>query len=582
MSEILKLTEFLNKKDFINFQLRLDSSFRNRLISEDVYYNFLGLKFFYIRDYTEAINNFQKSININDKNPDGFLNIAICFTFLKKEVDADQNFTDALNLNPKSDAIYIHYSRSLRSFKKFDKAEKLLKQSLKSINSNNLTLIQELANFYREVQNYDLAIVYYEKMLEKSSLKHIVYNNIAVCHEHLRNYQLTEENFKKSLKLNPDYYEGMANYGNFLRSLGRSKEAIEIFEKCLNSTVQKSQVFRFISILHKFNDTNDRFLRSMLNYLKSDNFKNDDKSFELYFALSKAYEDIGDKSEFNKFLLKANKVKRECINNDDVEYEFNQFNILNLFENKTLDNYKPNIDGSKIILVLGMPRSGTTLVEQILGSHNAITAGGEQIFFQNILKNNFDFENQEKFQKEFLNSYSEIKDSIGKSYIDRLKNIDDKKIVTDKLPFNFLYIGFFLTIFKDIKIIHVKRDALDNCFSIFKNFFAENINFAYDQKELAEYYNLYENMMIVWERIFNEKIYTIHYEKLVSDKENEIKKLLNYCNLDWDKNCLEFYKSRSSVKTLSTIQVRKPIYTSSIQSSKNNKEILKTLANYLN
>ena len=224
-----------------------------------------------------------------------------------------------------------------------------------------------------------------------------------------------------------------------------------------------------------------------------------------------------------------------------------------------------------------MPRSGTTLVEQILGSHQNISAGGELPYFQNILRENFNFYIKDEFKKDFKENFENIKNKIGEDYSQRLKEISKNKIITDKLLFNFFYIGFFFGVFKDIKIISVSRDSLDNCFSIFKNYFVDEINFAYNQKELANYYKSYQGLMSYWNNLFKGKIFNLEYEKLIEDQEKTTRDLLDYCNLEWDENCLKFYKSKSSVKTLSTVQVRSPIYKSSIKSWEKYKDYLSDL-----
>lgn len=582
MNKSSQLAKLLSDGNFIDFQLELENSFSRKIISKDIYYKLQGLKFFYIQNYKEAAEFFKKSLDIDNNKYDTHLNLAICLTYLNDSNESEVHYKKSIVLNPKFNDIYIHFSRSLRKFNKDKDAIKILKKGIENNKKDSFPITFEIANAYRENYDYELAINYYSKIIQLNPDNYIVLNSIAVCYEFLGKNDQAEKYFKKTIQINPSYFEGLANYGNFLRSLGKSDEALSVLDKCLKLKGNKSELFRFISILRSFSSNKDKYLQKMLDFLQSDEFKKDVQKHQLYFALSKAYEDIGDVKNFTKFVTLANKNKRENISNEKVLADFNIFKIDTLFNEETINKNPPQLKGSDIILILGMPRSGTTLVEQILGSHVNVSAGGEQLFFQDILRSNFEFSNFDNFKKKFQSQYSDIKDKIGNDYFQKIISLNNNnKIVTDKLPFNFLYIGFFLTIFQNIKIIHVERDPIDNCFSIYKNFFTSNINFAYEQKELADYYNLYQKMMSHWNDLFKDKIYNLKYENLISNSDKEIKNLINYCNLEWDPKCLDFYKSKSAVKTLSTIQVRKPIYKSSIKSWKKYEKSIKDLINHL-
>ena len=171
---------------------------------------------------------------------------------------------------------------------------------------------------------------------------------------------------------------------------------------------------------------------------------------------------------------------------------------------------------------------------------------------------------------------------MGKNYEKSSKiNFEFDKYLTDKYPHNFLFIGLIKMILPGAKIIHCNRDARDNCFSIFKNFFAGHVLFGYDLNEIGKYHNLYKDLMNYWSNTIPNFIYNISYEKLVGNLEIESKKLLNFCNLPWDENCLKFYKTKRAVNTASLSQVRQPIYKSSVKAWENYKDYLKPLLSEL-
>jgi hypothetical protein len=169
--------------------------------------------------------------------------------------------------------------------------------------------------------------------------------------------------------------------------------------------------------------------------------------------------------------------------------------------------------------------------------------------------------------------------SIRKQYLDVLSNLNiPESVITDKFLSNFLYIGFILTAFPDAKIVHLKRDARATCWSIYKtNFSNTSIEYSYNIDDLTGYYSLYADLMDFWHQIFPDKIYDLCYEDLTTNQEEETRKLLEYCELDWDENCLSFHKNKRVVRTTSLLQVREKMYQGSSEAWKKHKAYLKQL-----
>ena len=250
--------------------------------------------------------------------------------------------------------------------------------------------------------------------------------------------------------------------------------------------------------------------------------------------------------------------------------------ILKFFKFSKIYKTKKNISDKKIIFICGMPRSGTTLIEQIICSHQNVLSTGENNLLSLFIKKNYLKEfslNFEEINKDILSKENRLSDFI-------LYHFDlhdyQSKVFTDKSVQNFLWIGFIKIFFPNSKIIVTDRDSKDVCSSIFKiNFVSGFMNVAYEQKDIADFYNTYQELMFFWKNLFPKDIYSVKYEKLVEDPQLEIKKLIKFCELEWDPNCLNHHKNKSSIKTASINQVRKPIYKSSKNSSQN-------YSNYLN
>ena len=234
-----------------------------------------------------------------------------------------------------------------------------------------------------------------------------------------------------------------------------------------------------------------------------------------------------------------------------------------------------NPQAKSTIFIVGMPRSGTSLVEQIISSHHQVHGAGEMgelIKFIPPLLNQMMLENSNSIKEKDL-------ESIRIYYQGALSMMSvSENIVTDKSPLNFEYIGFILSAFPEAKIVHLKRDARATCWSIYKYLFNTDGNgFSFDQQDLAEYFALYNDLMSFWHDLFPNKIYDICYEDLTINQEEETRKLLDYCDLDWDENCLDFHKNKRAVKTVSSLQVRQKIYQGSSEAWKNYKSYLKPL-----
>jgi len=579
-SEFKKLNTLIATGNVVEFNQLINNLKKDNKINDEIYFKYLGVFHLKQENLNLAKENLVKLISINSDNFDNHLNLAVCYLKLGEQNSSIQHFEASLKLKDDFPDTYILYSRALKQFENDTKAIAILKAGLSGL-KNNVKIIFELAEIYREKREFLLAIPLYNQLIKKNPQNYVLYNSLAVCYENIGENVMAETSYLKAIKIKPDYFYALSNYGNYLTSVGNKELALNYFERCLALKENVSRIFRYISILYKFKNNEDHVLKKMLEYESSKEFLHDSEKYELYFALSKAYEDLNDHEKFAKYLLLANQYKRNSIPNSKVKKELEYFEVIqNVFSKNAIQEFKPELDGSNVILIIGMPRSGTTLVEQILGSHKKVKAGGEQIFFQNILRNNFDFFNKDKFIEDFK-KFNDLKNKIGNEYLEKIRQLSSKHIVTDKLPFNFFYIGFFLGIFRNIKIINLSRNSMDNCFSIYKNYFPEDINFAYDQDELSEYYLSYKNLMQYWNNIFKDKIFNLKYEDLVSDQKKTTEKLLKYCNLEWDDNCLNFYASNSSVKTLSAAQVRNPIYKSSVKSWEKHKLLLRGMLSKL-
>ena len=245
---------------------------------------------------------------------------------------------------------------------------------------------------------------------------------------------------------------------------------------------------------------------------------------------------------------------------DKIQSSYNDLSKINFLKNNKTDNFIP-------IFILGMPRSGTSLLEQMLSSHSKIHGLGEKGILQNIVEG-IDYPSDiSDFNIEHLTTLRNL-------YINRSKNLipDNKTIITDKLPHNFLYIGLIKQLLPECKIIHIQRNKMDNCFSIYSKLFVGKMDWHFNWPSTLKYYEFYDNLMKFWNQSFSDEIYNIQYEDIIYNSEKTINNLLSFCDLDFEKECLNFVKNKRPVFTASALAVRENINSESIGKWNNYKD----------
>jgi hypothetical protein len=291
------------------------------------------------------------------------------------------------------------------------------------------------------------------------------------------------------------------------------------------------------------------------------------QQMHLSFALGKAYEDM--KSYDKAFLhwKKGNLLKREQIVYS-TKYQTRRVKVIKEnFTNDLFEKFKNYGNQDKtLIFIVGMPRSGTTLVQQILSSHPEVFGVGESNQFSNKI-NHFFFKENGSLKENLYDCDATNFYKIGQDYIKSMRQLSpNSRYILVKDLLNFTWLGFIKLIFPNAKIVHCVRNSLDNCVSLFKNYFVGGVDFSYNLVELGEYYNLYKDVMMFWGNILPNYYVNIFYEELINDPKKQIEKLLNVCNLEWNENCMKFYNNKHFMSTGSnSINVHQPLYKKSMQ-----------------
>lgn len=471
----------------------------------------------------------------------------------------------------------------------------------------HIILYNLLGSSYQNIGKQDEAINIFNKGLKIDPKNHYIYNNLGNSYKYILNYQKAEEIFNQLISQNPNYINAYINLANLKRDLNNFAEAINLYEKANKispnnylilyllalayqgiGNFEKAVVFakKVLELNPKFTKA-DYLISQSINYKnnkwhyenlitksKNNNLNNDEK-INIYFSLAKASEDLNNIKESFKFLKKGNELHK-IINKYEIDKdELLVENIKKVFKKININSFA-NGEPNKIIFILGMPRSGTSLLEQILSSHDQIIGGGEMPILPFLIKKNFLKGGLIK-NKILLNNHEWIanKLEIKDEYIKYINNFNiDKKYIIDKSPLNFFWIGFIKMLFPGAKIIHCTREPKDNCLSMFKNHFENNLYFTYDEDDLIRFYKIYEELMKFWQFEKEINLINVSYESLVNNSEIEIKRILMECSLNWDEKCLFHHKNQNPIKTMSTAQARLPFYKTSLNSFSKYKNFL--------
>ena len=444
----------------------------------------------------------------------------------------------------------------------FEKSEEVMKEALKK-NADNPFFLNNMGITQHKLENFSSAEEHFKRGLKIAPNYINILNNLANLKKDLNFTNEAIEYYKKSISINNNVIETHLNIASCYQSIGKNDESISHLKDALRINPKFTVADRLISSMKKY-DENDDHLNDMKSKTKELDLSDERKS-DLYFALGKAYEDLKKYDQSFSYYQNGNKLLRKRFLFDLKKEKNNFVNIKRFFQKKTITDTNQN--QRKLIFIVGMPRSGTSLIEQILSSHDKVYGGGELNFLNNIIKKKI-LGKYENMLFEEIPNLNKLILECSEEYYKKIKDLDNtERDFTDKAPLNFRFIGFIKNFFPNSKIINCKRDPLDVIWSNYKHYFPASLPFTNDLNDLSNYHNIYLDLMNFWKKDFDKDIYDINYENLVRNPKTEIEKLLKFCELEWDEKCLKHEENSRSIKTASATQARKPIYKSAIKSS---------------
>jgi len=525
--------------------------------NESLLFNIRGACYAALGQLEDAVKNYENALVIKPDYSDVSYNLGNVLKDLGHLEDAVKSYKKTIAIEPNYYAAQHNLAVVLQELGLLNDAAEQYEQAL-NIKPDNIEARINLGYIYQSLGQLQEAVVQYDSILSIYPENVEALNNLGIIYRELGDADEAISYYKKVLEIDSGYVGAYYNLGFTYQDLGQVEDSIEQYEKAI-SISDHAWSYHNLSYLKQFK-ANDPQIAKMQSLLSSNKLSDIDR-IHLCLALAKVHEKLGNQVEFFQFLNEGNNLRKKELNYSLEQSKKIHSAIIKIFSSdppSIIESVSKHKSKKQPIFIVGMPRSGTSLVEQILDSHNKVHGAGElntlTKLVNPIIKNYLAGDIKNLSEKTLLFIYQE--------YSDMLSRINTSKtVITDKLPLNFQYIGFILSVFPEAKIIHLKRDARAICWSNYKHFFTDTENgYSHNFDDLVGFYSLYDKLMDFWHDLYPNKIYDLCYEDLTNNQENETKKLLEYCDLDWDKNCLNFHQNERQVKTPSTLQVRQQIY----------------------
>jgi tetratricopeptide (TPR) repeat protein len=389
---------------------------------------------------------------------------------------------------------------------------------------------------------------------------------LGYLHNRAGRFEEAAEVFKTALAKQADHGASLAGLGHSLKTIGRQDDAVETYRNCIEAFPGFGDAYWALANLKTYRFSDDE-ITAMEE--KVDNESLDDEARANFnYSLGKAYEDRGDYDRAFKRYERGAKLRLSNENPDPVHPETAHDEIIKTITPEVLQQNKDYGDPDPApIFIVGLPRSGSTLIEQILASHSQVDGTHELPDLPRIIQAVDRQQPNGVGYPQALLHYGEELVTLGRQYIATTRRYrGDAPFFTDKMPGNFASVGLIALILPNAKVINARRYPLDSCMSCYKQLFYRGQTFTYDLVELGKYYLEYQRMMDYWHEILPGKVLDVQYEQMVADQENQTRRLLEHCGLPWEDNCLRFYETDRAVVTASSEQVRQPIYSMSVNS----------------
>ncbi|MFL6731616.1 MAG: tetratricopeptide repeat protein [Sphingomicrobium sp.] len=565
--------------------------------------NNLGIVAYERKQFAKAADFYRSAIAIRPEMAEAHNNLGNALRMAGKFEDAIQAYQDALVIRERYPEAYNNLGTLLRDQRRFEEGEHALKKAIQQ-SPRYVEAHNNLAGLYVAQERDVDALRYLGDALKIQPRNPQTLLLTARIQVRRNNVQAAEQAMRTVVQDDPDNAEALTVLGQVLHETDRYEEAIEVLEKALVAQPENMEARNFYGVALKsvgrldearehlvtaLNKNKNLFgayanLNDLIDFSEGEGaklFEHMDEIFAkaknheaplllpLHFAYAKALDDRGEHERALRHYITGGKMKRAQLKYDEAETHGFFDKIRAVFPKEAFENRKfAGLQDDRPVFIVGMPRSGSTLVEQIISSHPDLYGAGEVKYLSYSLGQLRDrFPSLPKYPDMMTKITPPQMEIVAKNYLRQLTaSSGDAKRVTDKLLTNYFFIGLINQLFPNAKIIHTQRDPVDTCLSGFTKLFKDDTPHSYDLTELGRYYGKYRELMAHWDTVLPEGVLmTVQYEDVVADTEKEAKRLIEFLALPWDDKCVDFHKSDRPVKTASVAQVRKPIYKTSVK-----------------
>jgi tetratricopeptide (TPR) repeat protein len=577
--------------------------------------HYLGVISFQLGRSLSAIKLINKSLASHSDNSPALANLGNIYQEINEYEKAIEAYKTALQISPNNFQIRANLGNACKQLKRFEEAQQYYLQVLDKA-PDLIEVQRNLAEVYAETGALPKALEIILKAVNQAPDSFQARTSCGNILKQMGNLQEAINHFTAVVKILPDELNAKTNLGNCLAAFGDYEQAIELLTEVSKKSIYSSESHYNVAFVYYeagyFDLASDSLTMALnidpnliiarvlltkidkqqgskenikaMEKLLSQNGIDVDSKASLAYALGNHYEKQSQFYVAFKHLKFANDLIRSQ-SNYELDQDKKAFaNIIRVFDRSFFEKQDYTGDSqARPVFIIGMPRSGSTLVEQILSSHSAFFGIGEVPILANCIHKVFGLKNGIDCTFGILSVNKAQFAKVAYDYIHQTQSFHcGASLIGDKLLMNFFHVGIIKLIFPNAIIIHCKREPVATCWSIYKSNFSR-MGHYYGQtfKELSHFYRLYQDLMNHWHSVFPGEIYDISYEALIFDQEKETKKLVNACGLKWEPECLEFHKNSRRVATLSATQVRKPLYKSALASwkpfEKNIQELIEVL-----
>ncbi len=516
--------------------------------------------------FAEAAAAYRRAIALKPDYTEAHSNLGVALASLGRFDEAVAPYRRAIALNPEFAGAYSNLGDTLRLMGQFDASEVACRKAI-ALQPRYPEAHTNLGNTLKSLGRLDEAEAMHRRAVALNPASAEAHSSLGAVLMDIGRLDEAEGEFRAAIALQPDCAGAYNNLGLALRDAGRLTEARAAAEHAVRLAPRKPSYFANLGELRSY-VTADPHLAALEALARDQASLWVDDAIHLHFALAKAYADVSRPEDGFRRLLSGNVLKRSRLAYDEAATLGEMDRVQAVFTPERVSASQGPGDPSPVpVFIVGMPRSGTTLVEQILASHPATFGGGElKLFERSTASVRATLPNAPEFPEMALRMAGEDFRALGARYLAETRRLAPAASrITDKMPTNFVFTGLIHLALPNAVIIHTRRDPVDTCISCFSKLFTEGQHYSYNLAELGRYYRRYQALMEHWHRVLPPgRILDVRYEDVVADLESAARRIVAHCGLPWDARCLDFHRTERPVRTASGTQVRQPIYTSSI------------------